>query len=176
MVKSLQERFWAKVNKTNECWVWTGSTFRKGGYGYFLANATRTERLARQSHRVAWELATGMPIPDDMVIGHICDNPPCVRNDERGTYVVGDSILPRVGHLFLGTVEDNRLDMMAKGRSYAHAGEKAGPSRLTAIQVLEIRRQWSEGRLQREIAATFGVSQGNVSHIVHDHTWRTTVH
>lgn len=31
---TVEERFWAKVNKTDTCWVWTHCT-RNGGYGLF---------------------------------------------------------------------------------------------------------------------------------------------
>ncbi|MDE2468782.1 MAG: HNH endonuclease, partial [Bradyrhizobium sp.] len=53
-------------------------------------------------HRVAWELAHGA-IPVGKVICHRCDNPVCVN----------------VGHLFIGTQQDNVRDAWAKGRGRA---------------------------------------------------------
>jgi hypothetical protein len=50
-------------------------------------------------HRLAWEMANG-PIPAGMCVLHACDNRACIN----------------VEHLFLGTYQDNALDMVAKGR------------------------------------------------------------
>jgi hypothetical protein len=54
-----------------------------------------------RAHRVAWEAACGDPIPDGMVVMHLCDNPPCVNP----------------AHLRLGTVAENNRDRHAKGRT-----------------------------------------------------------
>jgi hypothetical protein len=59
------------------------------GYGRFGV-AGRGTILA---HRYAWELAHG-EIPEDVMVCHTCDNPPCCN--ER--------------HHFLGTVVDNNAD------------------------------------------------------------------
>ena len=174
MRMTLEERFWSKVRRTETCWLWAGATFdkRRGGYGCFLIDATRRTRRLGQSHRVAWELASGRRIPGGLIVGHTCDTPLCVRNDDPGTYEVGGRSLQRFGHLFLGTFADNHIDMHAKGRNRAASGEAAGPSLLTAAQVSEIRKQFASGRLQREIAAAFAITQSNVSYIVNNHTWR----
>lgn len=94
--RPLPERFWAKVNKTGECWLWTAS-FDGRGYGQIGAGPGRNKR----SHRVAWELTYG-PIPEGMYVCHHCDTKACVRPD----------------HLFLGTHGDNVRDMIAKKRSW----------------------------------------------------------
>jgi len=65
-----QERFWAKVDKTDECWIWTGSKDRKG---YGKANGGL-------AHRFSYEFAHG-PIPGGMFVDHICHNPACVNPD-----------------------------------------------------------------------------------------------
>jgi hypothetical protein len=100
------DRFWTKVNKTDNCWLWTGSTTSKDRsvvYGRFQY-ATRTTRAA---HRVAWELTRG-PIPGDLLVLHRCDVGLCVNPD----------------HLFLGTTLDNVLDKERKGRSNHHRGPR----------------------------------------------------
>lgn len=53
------------------------------------------------AHRLMWELVFG-EIPDDMCICHKCDNPSCLNID----------------HLFIGTVRDNNLDKINKGRDH----------------------------------------------------------
>jgi HNH endonuclease len=87
-------RFWFRVDKTGDCWTWTGGKSRNG-YGAFW---TKEKRLVRAS-RFSYEQHYG-PIPNGMVVCHRCDNPPCVRPD----------------HLFLGTQSDNMRDMWQKGR------------------------------------------------------------
>jgi hypothetical protein len=91
-----EERFWAKVDKSGECWVWTGTTKERFGlrYGYFYANGKNV-----RAHRLAAEMKHG-PIPEGMVVCHRCDNPPCVRPD----------------HLWIGTRSENQTDMWLKGR------------------------------------------------------------
>lgn len=110
----LLDRFWPRVNKTETCWLWTGQT-AGNGYGS-LSEGGRRGRLI-YAHRLAWELASGAPIPRGKQVLHTCDTPPCARNDEAGTYAVGGVTLPRFGHLFLGTHRDNVRDMHAKGRA-----------------------------------------------------------
>lgn len=66
------ERFWEKVNKTDDCWVWLSNENGKG-YGVFWNG-----RQGVYAHRFAYELAHGA-IPDGLVIDHLCRNPSCVR-------------------------------------------------------------------------------------------------
>lgn len=74
MTASLEERFWAKVDKCEpeECWLWTGDT-TPYGYGTMVVNGIRTG-----AHRVSWMLANG-PIPVGKHIDHICHCEPCVN-------------------------------------------------------------------------------------------------
>jgi len=95
MKKSIDDRFWAKVHKSdapNGCWEWIGCRNHKN-YGDIRA---LNERYA---YRVSWVMAYG-PIPSGLSVCHKCDNPPCVRPD----------------HLFIGTTADNQKDSVAKGR------------------------------------------------------------
>ncbi len=64
-------RFWAKVNKTDSCWLWTGAT-RWGGYGVFHNG------VLVPAHRLSYELARG-PIPNGLVLDHLCRVTSCVN-------------------------------------------------------------------------------------------------
>lgn len=69
-------RFWAKVDKTGDCWLWMGSLDSKDRYGQ-----VRIARRLLQAHRVAWELLIG-PIPEGMELDHHNSCPKrCVRPD-----------------------------------------------------------------------------------------------
>lgn len=67
-------RFWEQVDQTTTpdgCWTWTGS-MQENGYGAFrIACATN-------AHRAGYEIQVG-PIPDGMVLDHLCRNRACVR-------------------------------------------------------------------------------------------------
>lgn len=65
------ERFWAQVDKSGECWIWTGYLVR--GYGY-----TKTKGRGGYAHRFAYELEVG-PIPEGAEVDHKCRNRACVR-------------------------------------------------------------------------------------------------
>lgn len=103
--KPLADRFWKKVDKSGDCWLWTASTDRKG-YGKIGSGADRRTLIAS---RVAYELQIG-PIPEGLNVLHTCDTPPCVRGS----------------HLFLGTQLDNIHDAIHKGRfrTGSHSGEE----------------------------------------------------
>lgn len=149
--KPVEERFWSKVDKSGECWEWTGA-LRGDGYGTFgLGRAVDGYTYA---HRFSFELTRG-PIPEGLVVCHHCDNRRCVKPD----------------HLFLGTKKDNQQDMVAKGRSLR--GERHNLAQLTEPQVLEIRSLWAAGGLaQAAIAERFGTNKANVSQIVRGKKWK----
>lgn len=70
------ERFWANVDMraTDACWSWLGS-INSHGYGQFRLTGCRASRR-ENAHRVAYKLARG-PIPDGLVLDHLCRNRAC---------------------------------------------------------------------------------------------------
>lgn len=61
----------------------------------------RVNGVKRPVHRIEYEKHHG-PIPDGMIIMHLCDNPACYN----------------IEHLRLGTHQDNCRDKFAKGRDW----------------------------------------------------------
>lgn len=152
-------RFWSNIAITandNLCWEWQRST-DKDGYGqFYFGNETGWHRGL--SHRGAWEMLIG-EIPAGLKVLHKCDNPKCCN--------------PK--HLFIGTSQDNTLDMFAKGRGYIPApkGERNSHCKLTESQVLEIRKQFTIGESSfKELAHTMNVSPATISSIVKRRTWK----
>lgn len=173
--------FWIKVNKfgPNGCWIWTGSLFVKGGgYGIFERRRNGV-RISMRAHRVAYELIIDK-IPDNLILRHTCDNPPCVNPE----------------HLLPGTYKDNAQDMVnrkrmitqrfpdriqrgenhwtaRKGTSCLPRGELDAMSKLTELQVLKIRHQYIHTPVsQRNLAKEYGVSQSLIWQIVNNNYWK----
>jgi hypothetical protein len=94
--------FWSRVDKTGECWLWTGS--RTGaGYGNLAIQGKPF-----YAHRLAYELTRG-PIPDGLVIDHLCRVRHCVNpahldlvtgreNTRRGLRHYGVRTVCKAGH------------------------------------------------------------------------------
>ena len=148
---TFQTRFWAKVQKTEGCWLWTGGFHdRRTRYGA-LARGHGCQTI--NTHIASWILHFG-PIPDGLWVLHHCDNPPCVRPD----------------HLWLGTNVENMRDMAQKGRSTM--GDKSHTAKLTLIQVEQIRNEWSKRKSsQRDLAKKFGIHNSGICRIVNWKNW-----
>jgi hypothetical protein len=127
--------FWDKVDKSGECWLWTGCCMADfngdyrivGGYGL-----VRIQEKTLRAHRVSYLLHYG-PFPDSMCVLHRCDNRACVNP----------------AHLFLGTYLDNKRDCMAKGRHW--------PQLFSPEEIVAIRASKSLRPLARELGVTPGI-------------------
>lgn len=142
-----EERFWAKVDRTGDCWLWRGAK-SSAGYGYFRPYPDTQMR----AHRYSWILSHGH-IDDDELILHKCDVPLCVRPD----------------HLFTGSQHENVHDCIEKGRFVT--GTKNGMSKLTDGDVQRVRDLLAAGKSQSEIGRLFGVSQTAIWSIAHERCW-----
>ena len=161
--QSTHARFWSKVDKSGECWIWTAA-LNGAGYGVF-----RLKDHNSLAHRFAYECLVG-PIPAGMQVCHHCDNPPCVRPE----------------HLFVGTHQDNMADMHAKGRrSYEGQvwpqptyerrarGERQGKAILTEQQVREIRAVYHPRVFTRPmLAERYHVSVATIKQILSGRSWK----
>ncbi|MCA1670323.1 MAG: HNH endonuclease [Thermomicrobia bacterium] len=159
----IEERFWPKVDKSGDCWLWTATRFTNSGYG-----CIGYEGRSQGAHRVSYILANG-PIPEGMCVCHRCDNRLCVNP----------------AHLFLGTYKENSADAIAKGRvatgerqgTHTHPetvrrGEQHAMAKLTAAQVQSIRRQATDGCDTAALSREFGVTHSHISAIVHRRAWK----
>jgi len=150
------ERFWAKVDKSGECWEWTGY-LNPTGYGQIKWNGK-----AVASHRYSYVLHH--PLTIDLLEGHReiyvchrCDNPKCVNP----------------AHLFLGSQGDNMRDREEKGRGNHAKGEQKTTSKLTETQVREIRINYANGGISyRQLALEYGVASSTINNIIHRKKWK----
>jgi hypothetical protein len=83
-VKPAIERFMAKVNQTDTCWLWTAEDWK--GYGKFW------DRKSFYAHRWSYEYFVG-PIPEGFELDHLCRTPACVRPDHL------EAVTPQINQL-----------------------------------------------------------------------------
>ena len=135
----------SQINEMSGCWEWDGARNR---FGYAKTGAgggiTRTNWFQRYAHREAWAYING-PVPDGLCVLHRCDNPPCVNP----------------AHLFLGTMQDNSVDMCRKKRH--------GRKKLTEQDVASIRRSKYGCRI---LAKKYQVTSANIQAIRSGKTWK----
>lgn len=81
------ERFRSFFEVVGDCYLWKGWLDRDG-YGSFFFR-----RKSRRAHRVAYFMKNG-PIPDKMVVDHLCKNRNCVNPE----------------HLRIVTAKENSLE------------------------------------------------------------------
>lgn len=88
-------RFWAKVQKGDGCWKWTGA---KNAYGYGLVCLRAAGKQVRLgAHRVAWQIVRG-PIPNGLTCDHLCRNRDCVNPDHLEPVTNRENVLRGIGH------------------------------------------------------------------------------
>jgi len=190
ITERIKANFWAKVNKTDGCWLWLGATgaSRCGRNKLLYYGNFRVGNRMVTAHRASWMIHFGV-IPAGIFVCHHCDVPLCVRPD----------------HLFLGTPKDNIQDAVSKGRmqtgprseeylvnlraamirreAAGHNGSHTHPERvcrgeakphavLTNEKVREIRRIYATGQLGYiRIGKRFGISGSHVRDVVKKKTW-----
>lgn len=148
--KEIETRFWAKVQRADEnsCWLWTAGT-QSPGYGRFrIANKGNKSEYA---HRVAYMLTTGIQLTKKDVLCHTCDNPPCCNP----------------AHLIKGSHKTNAHDRDRKGRTailrmHAKLGGLRSTSRLSNVDIFNIRCMYAAGITPTKIGHCFNVSRGCV--------------
>lgn len=151
--------FWSHVDRSGDCWEWTGLT--NGKYGMFYLYREDGKSRYMLSHRFI-EFAMNGEIDEDTYILHKCDNPLCVR----------------LSHLFRGSHQDNVRDMRQKGRQSDPpliSGTRHHSNKLSEDQVREIRKRRSMGESGYKLASEFGVSNAMIYDIATGKKWKHLV-
>ncbi len=148
--RNTAERFWSLVSgPPSSCWEWPRCKTSRG-YGSFS-----WENEQWLSHRLAYTLKYGR-IPPGSVVRHKCDNPPCCNPE----------------HLELGSMRDNMLDCVSRGRKNAAKGNSLPVSKLTPQAVSSIRAARSAGASLRELATQHGVTPATIQKVWSRATWK----
>lgn len=130
------------------CVLWTGRV-NDNGYG---------QRGKTLVHREALGKKLGRPVHADLDACHTCDVRLCFNPD----------------HLYEGTRRQNMADCTERGRHNKPSGETHWTAKLSAADVIEVRRLAGEGRNYGEIGRRFRVHPATASRIARG-LWRTEV-
>lgn len=150
--KKILKRIEGKVEPITEtgCYIWTASSYG-GRYGniYYRGKVT-------PAHRVVWTILNG-DIPSGMSVCHKCDIGFCVNPE----------------HLFLGTHQENMIDMVKKGRNVPGGvrGEKNYLAKLTEKDVRQIKTMVKTLSMKK-VSMVFGVSESCINQIKRGVSWK----
>ena len=139
-------RFWGKVQRSGDCWLWLGYK-QPDGYGQ-----VNVDGKTLNSHKHVYELFNGK-VPSGMEILHSCDVRHCVNP----------------AHMSIGTHTDNMRDAMRKGRNTK--GELTKRNKITETQAREILSLKGNARAA-ELARKHGVKPGAITAIWRGDLWR----
>lgn len=171
-IKKPEDRFFAKVNKTNTCWLWVGSKC-SSGYGNFFYNGKLhvASRWSYVHHKG--------PIPPDHEVDHLCRVRNCVKPEHLQTLTHKDNVRRtgrnndahcKRGHLFS---EENTYNLNNnRGRSCrqcirdqrgvkkAYGARKT--KKITNDQAIDIIKAAHYGETGKQLSLKYGVSAPHI--------------
>lgn len=122
-----EQRFWGKVEKTDECWLYRGG-ITTDGYGRFYYGGKDVP-----AHHMPMIFAGQEPPKFPMVSDHLCKTRNCVRWPDH----------IRIVHQGVNTLE-NSNSCWAKNKAKTHCGRCGGP--LSGENIARLLRTYPSGR------------------------------
>jgi hypothetical protein len=124
---TVEDRLWPRVDKNGSvpacrpdlgpCWIWTGA--QAAGYGVIWV-----DRRNVGTHRVSYELLVG-PIPEDLVLDHLCRNALCCNPAHLEPVADGVNILRGISPFALNAAKTH----CPKGHRYDEQNTYHEPGR-----------------------------------------------
>lgn len=133
---------------TDDCIEWQGATSK--GYGLISHQGKNVT-----ASRVALQLFTGQDGRGLHACHGPCHNTLCIN--------------VRAGHVYWGTVADNKNDRRRDGTS--DDGEAHSNSKLKAEQVRWLRSRAAEGATHQSLADTLDISRRHITDIINRNRW-----
>lgn len=130
------------------------STYGRNGPPYYRVGLSHDTRLYSVTAHTLMLTAFRGPRPKGMEARHLDGNP---KNNH-------------LANLRWGTGLENSQDQRRHGT--AARGSRQGSAKLSEKNVLEIRKRYAAGELQKTLATEFKVLQQNISRIVNRLRWR----
>lgn len=149
MSRSVIERFEEKFTPepNSGCWLWLASCSAKG-YGYFFDG----ERNVK-AHRWSYQHHVG-PIPDNLVIDHICRVRCCVNPAHLEIVSNRENVLRGVG------VTSRNARKLHCARGHLLIGDNLQKGRGSHRVCMECRRIYSRAQYQKKLVARNGAATG----------------
>lgn len=144
---TLEQRFWSKVDKSGDHWLWTRAK-NPAGYGIFVIDGVH-----ELAHRVAWELVNNCKIPPNHRLLKTCEYPACVLHTK--------------------CMESGQASSILAEKRPVSRGEAHYSAKLTAEIVKQARVDFSEGKSTiTDLARRHGVANESMGAAIHGKTWK----
>ena len=135
-MSNLEKRFWEKVDRSGDCWLWTASR-NQSGKGYGEIGISKYKKIL--AHRLSWEIHNKSKVPSGMLVLHKCGNRTCVAPH----------------HLYIGNQSQNMIDMVNHGNCHNAV--------LSDNDVREIRRSKEKSTV---LADRYGVGRAHIRKVI----------
>lgn len=149
LTPAMAERFWSRVDKGPDCWLWTGPVHKVNGYGMWTVRFEDGTTGSLRPHRAAWRFARG-PIPDGLTIDHLCRTKLCVNPSHL------EPVPP--------AVNTARVPKKPRHQRSASVRERTGPRAGTTYAVL-----FRQGDKQRSVTFATRAEADAVAAAIHEH-------